>query len=144
MENEVGIILASHGKFAIEALNSLEMIMGKQKNIIALSLFEGENLADFVEKMEKAYENLEKSKGVVIICDIYGGTPSNAAATMLLKKSDDNIAAFAGLNLSVMLEVTQSRKIGFEETLESIQLASENSWREIRSSKKREEEEMDL
>lgn len=144
MSSEVAIILASHGNFALEALKSLEMIMGKQTNIEALSLHPGESLSELITKMEVTYNNLDTTNGTIVICDIYGGSPSNAAATLLVEYSDEPIVAFAGLNLNILLEMMSGRKGGFNETLRTVKEAEQHSWIEIKHRKITKEEEVDL
>lgn len=144
MENKVGVILASHGDFAKEARNSLEMIMGGQENIETVSLHPGEDLENMVKKMEACTERLDIKEGLVIICDIFGGTPSNAAATLLLKNKTENIAAFAGLNLPILLEIVASRIEGFKAVLEKIEEVSSDTWIELKNNKVADESEVDL
>ncbi|EUJ52379.1 PTS sugar transporter subunit IIA [Listeria rocourtiae] len=115
MKEEIALILASHGDFAKEALNSLEMIVGQQENVSTLSLYPGEDLPDFTKRMDDAYKNLDHIKGAIILCDIYGGTPSNAAMGMLIKYQDAKVAAYSGLNLPVLLELSASRKLDYIE-----------------------------
>lgn len=80
----------------------------------------------------------------MIICDIFGGTPSNAAAALLLKYSNKKIAAFAGLNLPVLLEIALNRTNGFESAVEIANNASKKSWVELKKGKKLIENEVDL
>lgn len=120
MKQEVAVILASHGNFAVEALNSLEMIMGKQQNIQAISLHPGEGLTDLIERMDIIYQGLEKEHGTLIISDIFGGSPSNAATALYLKYPDYPIALFTGLNLGVLIELATIRDREFNEVLQAI------------------------
>lgn len=144
MNENIGLIFASHGDFAREALKSIEMIMGVQGNIETVSLHPGEDLENMVEKMEACTERLDTKEGLVIICDIFGGTPSNAAATLLLKNKTENIAAFAGLNLPILLEIVASRMEGFKALLDKVEEVSGNTWIELKNKKEAEESEVDL
>lgn len=137
MKVEVALILASHGDFAKEALKSLEMIVGKQANSCSLSLFPGTNLLDFTEEMERAYQELDTSNGAVIICDIYGGTPSNAATAMLLTHKSEKILAYSGLNLSVLLELSANRKKEQIELKRIIEEAAKCNWAELKMNKEK-------
>lgn len=144
MNQEIGIILASHGKFADEALNSLEMIVGSQSNILSLALMPGSNLSDFTKEMEEAYLQLKNQKGVLIICDILGGTPSNAAASLLVKYSQESILAYSGLNLPILLEVTTNRTKSLIETESLIDEFSNLSWVKLNNKNKIKKVEGDL
>ncbi|MFT8317340.1 MAG: PTS sugar transporter subunit IIA [Sporolactobacillus sp.] len=130
--SNTGIVLVSHGQFANEALKSAEMIVGKQKNVATVSLEFGQNLEDLLNEMEKAEERLDLSDGVIIFCDVYGGTPSNAAATELIKYQDKRkIAAYSGLNMPVMLELFSNRHQTFEKLLPIIEKAFGDSWKRL-------------
>lgn len=72
----IGVILASHGEFAQAALGAVEMIAGKQPDVIALGLTAEKSLESFESEMREAYETLSaECELVVTLCDIYGGTP---------------------------------------------------------------------
>ncbi|MFS0991280.1 hypothetical protein A5867_000730 [Enterococcus sp. 6D12_DIV0197] len=121
MENKIGVLLASHGKFAQEALNSLKMILGTVENIEAVALEPGTDLSGFVEVMEAKIEKLNTEDGLLILSDIYGGTPSNAAAIILLNHQQENFIAYSGLNLAVLLEIANNRNLSFVKFEDSIQ-----------------------
>ena len=144
MSKDIGIILASHGDFAQEALNSLEMIVGKQENVETLALNPGEDLGDLVDKMNAAYARLDKECGVLIICDIFGGTPSNAATTLLITHATDQIAAYSGLNLPILLELSSNRKQGFEKVKQLIEETASYCWVELKRKEEKQELEGDL
>lgn len=121
MDNKIGVLLASHGKFAQEALNSLKMILGTVENIEAVALEPGTDLSGFVEVMEAKIDKLNTEDGLLILSDIYGGTPSNAAAIILLKHQQENFIAYSGLNLAVLLEIANNRNQSFVKFEDSIQ-----------------------
>lgn len=108
MSNSVGIILVSHGDFAKSALQSAEMIVGKQENCVALSLTPEKGLDDLYEELVDSYEQLERSNGVMILTDINNGSPTNAAIQLLL--SNKEAVCIAGFNLPILLETLLTRK----------------------------------
>lgn len=144
MNRETGLILVSHGNFAEEALLSLEMIVGEQNNTKAISFHPGENLEDLVLKIEGAYQEIDKTNGVIVICDLYGGSPCNAATTLLLKNPNQSLAVFSGLNLGVLVEVSTFRQSNFEEVVGKINGAAEFSWKEIKIEDNTKQDEDDL
>ncbi|MBC6314914.1 PTS sugar transporter subunit IIA [Listeria grandensis] len=135
MNEEIALILASHGDFAKEALHSLEMIVGQQANIATLSLHPGEDLPDFTKRMDDAYTKLDHVKGAIIICDIYGGTPSNAAMATLIKYREEKIAAYSGLNLPVLLELSTSRNQEYVAIKKIMEKTAKLSWMELKNNK---------
>lgn len=92
----------SHGHFASGILNSLEMIIGKQDNIDVIQITDDSSLEGTVEQIENLYKK-NNFEDTVIICDILGGTPSNASLRFLSNK--DNILLITGMNLPMLLEL---------------------------------------
>lgn len=100
----LGILLLSHGNFAIELLKSAEMIIGKQKNVQALSLLPGEDPVDFIVKVRGALAELPED--TLILNDLFGGTPSNVSAAIL---AETHLEALAGLNMAMLIEACTAR-----------------------------------
>lgn len=144
MSKEVALILASHGNFAKEALESVKMIVGEVDNAATLSLFPGTNLTDFVDMFEAVYNDLDTENGTIIICDIFGGTPSNAATAMLIHHKEEAIAAYSGLNMGALLELSTSRCLAFSDVKEIIEKTKDAYWKELVNSKVPETAEEDL
>ncbi len=106
-ENEVAVILASHGYFAQEALKSAEMIVGKQKNCATFSVTEEMSLKEARNQVFNIYNSLETKKGTVILVDILGGTPSNVSGALCLQT--DNTVVLSGLNMPMLLDLFTNR-----------------------------------
>lgn len=106
---ETAILLVSHGNFAAAALEAAEMIVGKQSNTAVVSVSEDKDLDAVVANLEKAINDLDTRNGLLILVDIYGGTPCNASCRMLLT-SEEDIRLLSGFNLPVLLEVYSNRE----------------------------------
>ncbi|MCP1103123.1 PTS system mannose-specific IIA component [Aequitasia blattaphilus] len=105
------IILASHGLFAQGALGAVEMIIGKQDNVRVLSLTEDKNLESCLPEMNQMCEELDTSSGLLILVDMYGGTPCNVSSNILLQKQDElDIELLSGFSLPMLLEVFIDRE----------------------------------
>lgn len=94
------IIVTSHGNLCEGILNSYEMLVGKNDSIAAISLKENDT-----GEFEREITNIIKStKGdILVLCDIYGGTPYNIAYYLYLEQSD-RIRVVSGINLPMLLE----------------------------------------
>lgn len=104
----IGVILASHGEFARAALGAVEMIAGKQPDVIALGLTAEKSLETFEAEMREAYESLKAECDLVVtLCDIYGGTPFNVTTRCLLNGMD--MIAYTGLSMPVAVELLLTR-----------------------------------
>jgi PTS system mannose-specific IIA component len=114
------LILASHGIFAQEALNSAAMILrGKPDNVGVLSVTEGKSYEQALAEMHELYQQLDTSAGCLIFTDIYGGTPANTA-TYLNVEHPDGIRVFSGLNLPLLLEILLDQNSSLEQLAEKI------------------------
>ena len=109
-----GIILASHGNFAVAALESIEMIAGKQENVMAFALTVDSSAEILESAIEQGLKELQKEcDQVVILCDIYGGTPFNVISKLKLRGY--NFLAFTGLSLPLLIDLCLSREGNYEE-----------------------------
>lgn len=102
------IIVASHGRYAEETKNSIEMIVGEQPNIQTVT-FEMEMSVDTLLSIYQ--ERLAKwpDEEIIILVDIIGGTPANAA--MLLQESHPKIKVYAGLSMTLLISLVLNQKI---------------------------------
>ena len=107
--NEIGIILISHGQFAKYAMDSAQMIVGKQENYEVVSVTDDKNLEDVIEEVKLAYGKVKNEREVLILADIFGGTPSNSSLRILLEGAD--VVIYTGFNLPILLELLLSRDL---------------------------------
>ena len=104
----VGIILATHGNFATGILQSASMIFGEQPNVAAVTLQPSEGPDDVRRKMEEAVASFEDPEQVLILVDLWGGTPFNQS-NGLIAGHEDKWAIVAGLNLPMLIDAYASR-----------------------------------
>ncbi|MBX4267842.1 mannose/fructose/sorbose PTS transporter subunit IIA [Clostridium estertheticum] len=104
----VGIILASHGEFAKGILQSGAMIFGEQENVQAVTLMPSEGPDDLKAKMKDAIASFDNQDQVLILVDLWGGTPFNQANS-LFEEHKDKWAIVAGMNLPMVIEAYSSR-----------------------------------
>ena len=104
----VGIILATHGDLAKGILQSGSMIFGDQPNVAAVTLQPSEGPADIRGKMEEAVASFDDPDQVLIMVDLWGGTPFNQA-NGLISGHEDTWAIVAGLNLPMLIDAYASR-----------------------------------
>ncbi len=104
----VSILLATHGKFAEGIFMSGNMIFGEQENVSAVILLPSEGPDDLCAKMEKAISEFDDQEQVLILVDLWGGTPFNQA-NRLIAGHEDNWAIVAGLNLPMLVAAYAAR-----------------------------------
>jgi mannose/fructose/sorbose-specific phosphotransferase system IIA component len=98
------IIIVSHGNLAQNMLEAAEMFLGKEENVIAAGLYEGDSPEDFEETLLELIGRDDEQ--VLFICDIKSGTPFNAACRLTLGRP--NIGVLYGMNLAMVLECMTS------------------------------------
>lgn len=98
------VLILTHGKSGEELIRSAEMIMNKIDDIYAFSLLPGMSPEEYYEMVKRKLDTIQGN--VLVIVDVFGGTPSNVAA--LLSKQY-NISIVTGLNLPMLLEVVSLR-----------------------------------
>ncbi len=105
-----GIIVASHGNFAREAVETIKNIIGDVEGIETISVEFGKNLQDVQEHFEKLVNKMSKKyKHVLIFTDMFGGTPSNISFGFV---KPEKIEMITGFNLPMLIKAV---KISFEE-----------------------------
>ncbi len=104
----IGIIITGHGRFSEGMISSIEMIAGKTESLIGVNFLETESTEDLDKHLLDAYTELKnKNDGVIIVCDLLGGSPFKSAAT--LSVAHDNVSVLAGINLASCLELIFAR-----------------------------------
>ncbi|HBG91206.1 MAG TPA: PTS mannose transporter subunit IIAB [Lactobacillus acetotolerans] len=104
----VGIVLASHGAFADGIAQSAGMLFGKPDNFAHVILKPDEGPDDIRGKIEKAVASFDNQDEVLILVDLWGGTPFNQA-NGLFEKHSDKWAIVSGMNLPMVVEALTQR-----------------------------------
>lgn len=122
------VILASHGSFAKGAMDSIEMIIGKQENLKAYELRPGGSAEDFAEEIRAEIE-AHPEQEFVILADLYGASVCTA---MSLLSIYPNVTVFSGLNLGLALEIlTGPQEALTRESIEAVLDAAREGIRHI-------------
>ena len=103
----IGLVLVSHGHLAQEFAEALEHVVGKQEQMAIISIFPNDDIEAKRGDISKAVQSVENGDGVVILTDMFGGTPSNLAHSLL---EGENIEIVAGMNLPLLIKLASVRK----------------------------------
>lgn len=103
----LGIIVGTHGHFAEELVKTCAMICGKPENLATVTLVPGEGPEDLAVKYQKAIDSLDTKNGVIILNDLFGGSPYNAACRVAM--NDENCGIVTGVSLPMLIEVISYR-----------------------------------
>ncbi len=103
----IGIVLAAHGPLPGAFLESTQMILGELPQVASISLMPGDSLEGLVDRLQAAVHGVNTGDGVLILLDMFGGTPANATA--ILTQQANDFRAVTGANLPMLLETFLAR-----------------------------------
>ena len=102
------IIVATHGKFSEEIVNSAAMVYGEDENCHVVTFLPGEGGEHLVEKYNAIIAPLPENEPVLFLVDLFGGSPYNAAARVASERGD-NTDIVTGISLPMLLEVLDAK-----------------------------------
>ena len=102
----VEIVLITHGALGLELLNTCEMILGKQDNIQVISILNSSSLTEAADSLDTIMAKYKK-QGILILTDMFGGSPSNISMTYLKR---GEIEVITGVNLPMLIKAFTLRK----------------------------------
>lgn len=103
----VGILVVTHRRLAQELVATAELIVGEIDNCIGLSLDPDLPVDDLRQQITKAMDEVNDGDGVIVLTDMFGGTPSNLSLSFL---NEEGIEVVTGVNLPMLLKLAHSRE----------------------------------
>ena len=103
----VGLLVVTHCDLGRELLNAAEFIVGSIESADALSITETTGSEKMRKTIEGKVRDLNSGKGVLILTDMFGGTPSNLSLSFLKARS---VEVLTGVNLPMIIAIVQNRK----------------------------------
>ena len=103
----IGGIIVTHGRLAIELVTAAEMIVGEIKHIIAVSIGWNDELEQGLKEIEQAIKKVNQGDGVLILTDMFGGTPTNVAMTF---SQPGKVEIITGVNLPMIIKLASQQK----------------------------------
>jgi len=104
----IGMVLATHGELGRALIGAMEMIVGAQTLVTALSLQVADRLEDATSRLQEALENSDEGDGVLVLTDMLGGTPSNLCLALI--GGPRPVEVVSGVNLPMLLKAVQARR----------------------------------
>jgi PTS system mannose-specific IIA component len=98
----IGVVVVTHGQLAVELLNAAEMIVGDLPQFTAVSIGWHEDVNDAREDIAQAVERVKGDGGVLLLTDMFGGTPSNLGMTFL---QSEQLEVITGVNLPMLIKL---------------------------------------
>jgi len=102
----IGIVLVTHGRLAIEFLAALEHVVGPQTQVTTISIGPDDDMERRRTDILDAAKQMDSGQGVVVLTDMFGGTPSNLAISIM---DQGAIEVIAGVNLPMLIKLASVR-----------------------------------
>ena len=102
----IGMILVTHGRLAEELIAALEHVVGPQDSIAAICIGPDDDMEQHRQKIMEQTRETDDGDGVVLLTDMFGGTPSNLAISVM---DNVNVEVIAGVNLPMLIKLTSVR-----------------------------------
>jgi mannose PTS system EIIA component len=103
----IGVVVVTHGQLATELVNAAETIVGELPRFAAVSIGWHEDTEDARSEIEQAIGRVDGGEGVLILTDMFGGTPSNLAMTFLVA---GRVEVITGVNLPMLIKLVNVPK----------------------------------
>ena len=116
----IGMVLVTHGRLAAEFIAALEHVVGPQTHIAAVCIGPEDDMERRRQDILRAIGEVDAGKGVVLLTDMFGGTPSNLAISVMDKAK---VEVIAGVNLPMLIKLVSVR--GRETLAEAVASAQE-------------------
>ena len=101
----VGLVVATHGKLAEELIRTAEAITGTLERSRAVSIAASSSMDASRAELEEAIRAVDDGDGVLVLTDMFGGTPANLALTFL----DEKVEVVTGVNLPMIVKLATAR-----------------------------------
>ncbi len=119
----IGMVLVTHGRLAEEFVAATEHVVGPQDQVRAISIGPDDDMEQRRDDILKAVAEVETGSGVILLTDMFGGTPSNLAISVMDKAS---VEVIAGINLPMLIKLASVRG---EDDMEKAVTAAQESGR---------------
>ena len=102
----IGIVVVSHGRLAIEFVAALEHVVGPQDHVVTVCIGPKDDMEQRRKEILAGIKSVEQGDGVVLLTDMFGGTPSNLAISVM---NSPKVEVIAGVNLPMLVKLASVR-----------------------------------
>jgi PTS system mannose-specific IIA component len=103
----IGMVLVTHGNLANEFVGALQHVIGDQKQIATVCIGPDDDMEKRRIEITQKIKEVDQGRGVILLTDMFGGTPSNLAISVMNKK---NVEVITGINLPMLIKIASIRK----------------------------------
>ena len=103
----IGMILVTHGRLADHFIDAMEHVVGKQEGVATICIGPNDDMEQRRADIADAIRTVDQGQGAIILTDLFGGTPSNLAISLL---DTGRVEVIAGINLPMLIRLAGARK----------------------------------
>ncbi|MBX9859231.1 MAG: PTS sugar transporter subunit IIA [Sphingomonas sp.] len=103
----IGLVLVTHSRLAAEFVTAMEHVVGAQERIAAIAIGPDDDMEGRRADIAGAIANVDDGSGVIVLTDLFGGTPSNLAISLM---EPGRVEVIAGINLPMLIRLEGARK----------------------------------
>jgi PTS system mannose-specific IIA component len=119
----IGLVLVTHGHLATEFRSALEHVVGPQAQLATIAIAPDDDMESRRRDIIAAVDEVENGRGVIILTDMFGGTPSNLAISVM---EPGRVDVVAGINLPMLIKLASVRE---EKTLDEAVTSAQDAGR---------------
>ncbi|MEO5586372.1 MAG: PTS sugar transporter subunit IIA [Novosphingobium sp.] len=102
----IGLILVTHGKLAEEFVHAMQHVVGRQEAVATVCIGPNDDMERRRKEISDAVKKVDSGTGVIILTDLFGGTPSNLAISLM---KAGHVEVIAGINLPMLIRLAKAR-----------------------------------
>lgn len=103
----IGVLITTHGNLGNELIKAAELIKGPLNSLLHVSIDQTKGVEDLKKEIGNAIKKLDKGEGVLILTDLFGGTPSNISLSFM---KDGKVEVVTGVNLPMLLKLSEFKE----------------------------------
>ena len=119
----IGLVVVTHGRLAVELIAALEHVVGPQSAVRTICIGPDDDMEKRRKEILSSVEEVDSGKGVILLTDMFGGTPSNLAISIM---EQTNVEIIAGVNMPMLIKLASNRKLG---SLKKVAVEAQNAGR---------------
>ena len=119
----IGSVVVTHGRLAVELIAALEHVVGPQSAVRTICIGPDDDMEKRRKEILSSVEKVDSGKGVILLTDMFGGTPSNLAISIM---DQTNVEIIAGVNMPMLIKLASNRKAG---SLKKVALEAQDAGR---------------
>jgi PTS system mannose-specific IIA component len=100
----IGVLITTHGNLGNELIRAAELIKGPLNGVMHVSVDQSKGVEDLKKEIGNAIKKLDKGRGVLILTDLFGGTPSNISLSFM---KENKVEVVTGVNLPMLLKLSE-------------------------------------